>query len=421
MPAQFTWRNAPGIGFASDTEHVRDLHGKLRTLQDISENVAIGGSDLHVSTGRVGVDAVRIAHVGRFDFDMRAFEGLARKIIASERGFWRDRRAGPVLITAIPLNVRPHQKGFSGTGLGDAFETWIARDTSLDDLTWFLAHEYFHSWNPGQLGHTDDATEALGYWFSEGFTDFYARRLMLRAGLLTPQHFVSEWNAALHNYAVSPYRSSGNADAARQFWNDPRARMLPYQLGAMLAAIWDQRLRHISHGKVSLDAVMRGQREQTAGSEVAPSPVAAFVQAAAQDNLDVRDDIARYLDRGSLIVLPPDAFGACAHVVTQTSPVFERGWDTEATMRNGDIVTGLDPGTRAYAAGLRNGMKLLVQSGGAEGDPDAVIRLEVQDNQIRRSIAFEPMGHTFVDVQNIELDAARFASNPAGCRIALSG
>ncbi|RZZ88257.1 hypothetical protein [Pseudoxanthomonas winnipegensis] len=420
LPATFTWRGPHGIGFASDAQHLQGLMHQPRTGKDIRESVAIGGRDLRVSTMRVGGEPLRVASIGRFGFDMAAFARLAGKVIASERAFWGDDQAGPFLITAIPLASEPKQTGFSGTGLGDAFATWIGQDTPLPDLAWFLAHEYFHSWNPRQLGHTEDATEARTYWISEGFTDFFARRLMLRAGMLSPERFVEEWNEVLAHYARSPYRTSSNAVVADRFWKDERARMMPYQRGALLAAIWDRRLRQRSGGRTSLDDVLQDQRRR-AQADPALALQDALVAAAAHAGLDLRPEISRYVDHAAPVLLPEDAFGECARVVSVDTPVFDRGWDTEATTRQGEVVTGLDPASTAYAAGLRNGMKLLSQSGGNPADPQVEITLVAQDASGQHRLRFRPLGRETVRLQRIALNAARFSARPEACRQALAG
>lgn len=207
-PAAFTWKGPATIGFASDAEHAVGPRGGPRTVGDVTESIVIGGRDLAVSTVRVDGAPVRVAHVGKFGFDVRAFDRLAQQVVTTERAFWRDHRKRPFLITAIPLQPQAGSLSYGGTGRSDAFATWIDRDAPLSGVVWLLAHEYFHTWNVRQLGRIDDATEAQAYWLSEGFTDFYARRLMLRAGIWTPKEFVDNWNEMLRAYAAMRRRLS---------------------------------------------------------------------------------------------------------------------------------------------------------------------------------------------------------------------
>jgi predicted metalloprotease with PDZ domain len=418
-PAGFEWKGPKEIGFASDTEHVSGLGGRARTVGDILESIAIGGRDLSVSTTMVNGDPVRVAHVGSFGFDVHGFEQLAEKVVATERDFWRDTRAGPFLITAIPLAPKPGRLSYGGTGRSDAFATWIDRDADLPSLAWLLAHEYFHSWNARQLGRFPEKVEAEAYWLSEGFTDFYARRLMLRAGLWTPEKFVADWNEMLRAYAASSYRATGNVEAAAKFWSrDYAAEKIPYQRGSMLAALWDRQLQ--AKGS-ALDTVMRAQRDRARAAKAPPQLTTAFVAEARRAGLDIRPDIARYLTRGEPLLLPETVFGACARLTTADVPLFERGWDSDATAKAGNVLTGVDPASNAYAAGLRDGMKILRRVAGQPGNSAVDYVLEVQDGAEKRSFTFRPAGKKTLRTQQIVLDPARFAAEPEKCRAALAG
>ncbi|NIJ66934.1 putative metalloprotease with PDZ domain [Sphingomonas leidyi] len=419
-PARFAWKGPAGIGFASDTEHSTGLGGRPRSVGDILESIAIGGRDLSVTTIMVKGAPVRVAHVGRFGFDVRAFDRLAGEVVAVERDFWRETGAGPFLITAIPLASMPGRLSYGGTGRSDAFATWIDRDAPLSGLGWLLAHEYFHSWNARQLGRFPETAEAEAYWLSEGFTDFYARRLMLRAGLWTPEKFAADWNEMLRAYAASSFRTAGNVEAAAKFWTGGQdAEKIPYQRGSMLAALWDRQLQ--AKGLGDLDTVLRAQRDRLRGAAELPRLTDAFAAEMDRAGLDIRPDVDRYLARGEPLFLPEDAFGACARLVTADVPVFDRGWDNAATQRAGNVLTGVDPASNAYAAGLRDGMKILRRTAGEPGNSAVDFVVEVQDGATKRSVTFRPAGGKTLRTQQIVLDSARFAAEPETCKAALAG
>ena len=419
-PASFTWKGPRAIGFASDTEHAVGLFGQARAVSDILESISIGGRGLAVASVTVNGAPVRIAHVGSFRFDIHAFEKTAQQVVAAEREFWHDTKAGPFLITAIPLISDPGRLSYGGTGRSDAFATWIDQNADMPGLTWLLAHEYFHSWNYRQLGSFPKTNEVEAYWMSEGFTDFYARRLMLRAGLWTPEKFATDWNEMLRAYAASPFRATGNVEAATKFWSgDYDAEKIPYQRGAMLAALWDRRLRDL--GKTGLDDVLRSQRDRARIASVRPDLTNAFVSEIGRAGLDVLPDVDRYLIRGEPLDLPKNAFGKCATVITADIPVFERGWDSDLTAKAGNVFVGVDPASNAFAAGLRDGMKFLRRAGGEPGNSAVDYTLEVQDGPDKRTFKFRPAGKKSIRTQQIVLDKARFAIRPEQCRAALAG
>lgn len=427
-PATFEWRGAPpGFGFASDLEH---LAGPGRatvrpgTVDDVIESILIGGYGLEVTGSANSGSGVRIATIGDYAFDPDQLAPVADRVISAERHFWGTDLGAPFLVTMAPLKASKTHQSFSGTGRGDAFAMWVGQDIPLKMLTYLLAHEYFHTWNPARLGGLPDgAGENRGFWFSEGFTDFYARRLMVRAGLTSPAEFVDEWNEALLRYDTSPVRTAPNSVAAQKFWSDEDDEKLPYDRGSLLAALWDDRLRGRSGGRSGLDAVMHRQLAiaRTSSADTGPYATQVFVRAARASGLDVRPDIARYVTRGEMVMLPSSAFGRCATVRTARRPVFDRGYDADATSAAGNVVQGLKPDTPAFVAGLRNGMRIIRRISGTPGDSTRDYVLLIADGRTHRSIRFRPAGHGSLVVQQVVLDAALAARQPKLCAGSLGG
>lgn len=418
-PATFDWSGPADIKFASDLEH---LAGRSRkpsrpgTVSDVLESIVIGGRDLHTFPVREG-SGVRVATVGHYSFTPEQLDVLARRVIGVERAFWHADRTAPFLVTAAPLVGDPTTMSFGGTGRGDAFALWIDQRAPLDRMKWLLAHEYFHTWNPGRLGAVpnDRASRPAQYWFSEGFTDYYARALMVRAGVISPAEFAAQWNEMLAAYAGSPVRAMPGAQAATAFWTNDAVQKLPYQRGAMLAAIWNARLLAASHGAANLDTILHAQ--VIAARSWKAQATSLFRSLARRQGLDIAADENRYLIRGEPILLPSDTFGPCASVVTEQRPNFSRGFDAEATAAAGNIATKVDPSLPAYAAGLRNGMKILARTAGEPDNALVPYGLLIEDGGKQRTIQYLPQGRGRVTVQQLRL------LNPAGqiCPATLGG
>ncbi|WP_068084416.1 M61 family metallopeptidase [Novosphingobium rosa] len=407
-PATFDWVNTPGVGFASDLEHLAGQARKaLRpgTVADVLESIVIGGQDLRVFPATDG-SGVRVASVGSYAFTPEQMNNLTRRVIDVERSFWKADRRAPFLVTTAPITSTPTLTGFSGTGRGDAFALWIDERTPLDRTAWLLAHEYFHTWNPALLGSMsqDRAARPEQYWFSEGFTDYYARALMVRSGIISPAQFAAEWNEMLASYAGSPVKTMPGKQAAATFWNSDAAQKLPYQRGAMLAAMWNRRLLAASKGASNLDTILVSQMRL---ARTAPGAATSLFRSLAQRRgLNVGPDEERFLARGQPILLPANTFGPCATVVTAQRPSFSRGFDTEATAASGNLARGVDPSLPAYAAGLRDGMKILAH---IEGEPDNALIpyvLLVEDHGAQRKIRYLPQGHGQTVVQELQVREA---------------
>ena len=419
-PARFTWTGAPaGWTFASDLEHLTGADGRRGArpgvVGDVEESVILAGRDVTVFTlTRSGEPPVRVAARGRYAFGAEAFAALLGATLTEERAFWRD-EGTPFLVTLGPVRTSAAGVSLGGTGRTDGFMLALSSGAAIEQLRALLEHEYFHTWNSRQLGGLENGErEPLGYWFSEGFTDFYTWRLLVRSGRSTPAEWAAAWNEMLLAYATSPRRTEGDVQALKTFWTDPTSEKLPYQRGAMLAAIWDARLRAASGGRTSLDDVMHAQR--VAARRVRPvSAALLFPDVAARMGLDVRPDLARHVDGGEAITLPADVFGPCATVETETRPVFQRGWAvSDPDRRFKDVVEG----SAAWRAGLRNGMTFVAREAGRPGDSTQDYMLRVKEGEAEHTIRYRPAGVGSVPVQQVRLAPG---ADAASCARSLSG
>jgi len=232
----------------------------------------------------------------------------------------------------------------------------------------------------------------------------------VRAGLISPAEFATIWNEMLAAYAGSPVRTVPGAQAAAAFWNNEAAQKLPYQRGAMLAAMWNARLLTASRGAVNLDTVLHAQIAAARSSKEQATSL--FQSLAGQKGLNIAADVTQYLIRGEPILLPANTFGPCATVITEQRPSFSRGFDADATANAGNIATGVDRLLPAYAAGLRDGMKILART---EGEPDNALvpyALLVEDKGQQRTIRYLPQGRERVTVQQVRITHAQSPECP---------
>ncbi len=424
VPARFTWSGAPaGFGFASDLEHLAG--SRPGVVNDVTESIVIGGAGLKLRSLPGGDGQVRVAIIGDYGFPEEDFFGLALAIITTQREFWNDHGA-PFLVVMAPLEPSTRNQSLGGTGRSDAFALTVTRDAPLERLRHLLGHEYFHTWNPRQLGgQRHESDDMAGKWFAEGFTEFYTWRLLLRAGLYSLEDFVTVWNEALLEYGTSPVRTEPNSRIALDYWNDQDVGKLPYRRGPLLAAIWEQRLRQATAGARDLDDVLVAIRDEVRATvDRASLKNAAVLFPATFQRLggpDLAADLERFVVRGEAIELTPDVFGDCVHVRSSRRPRFERGWDAEATRKADNVVTGLRSGSPAHRAGLRDGMKILAREAGTPNDSTIRYVLRVSDRGRERQISFMPRGSGELTIQQLELAKGLSPERRAACIRTLSG
>jgi predicted metalloprotease with PDZ domain len=291
-----------------------------------------------------------------------SFVDLCARIVAAQRAFFDDWDYPFYLISAVPtLPPDPHSNSLGGTGLIDSFALFLQRGTDLGpqaeirpQILHVLAHEMFHNWCG--RGTPVREPEELTYWFSEGFTDFFTRRLLLRAGLTTREEYAASLELRLREYLQSPRRNCSNEDIRTGFWKDPETNEMPYRRGDLVAARLDCAIRARSGGRQSLDDFLReavelGRRRQELDVETLLARIERWTDAR------LARELRAVVVEGATLELPSDTFAPCLAIEPESVPRYELGFDLEATSKTG-VITGLVPGSAAERAGLAEGQKL---------------------------------------------------------------
>ena len=160
-----------------------------------------------------------------------------------------------------------HRNSTIITSGGVTLTTPEGRQRALDTI----AHEFFHAWNverirPAGIEPFDFTRQNVTccLWLAEGFTEYYGRLLLRRAGL-SPQ--VPTTNVALLVNApgravrsaveMSEHAPFADAGVANDVDDRSRTFLSYYTHGAALALALDLSLRDRSAGRVSLDDFMR--------------------------------------------------------------------------------------------------------------------------------------------------------------------
>ena len=428
-PATFRWGASPqaalpqaalpkGWTVASNL----DGAGRHLTVEEISESTLIGGTDVRLYARPILGGVMRFAVRGDWRFAEGRFADEVASVVSAQRKFWGGLRT-PYFVSLTPLASGNHLS-VGGMGRFQGFALFATANAPDAILRRTLAHEHTHNWIPGMQGRMAEGTqEPSVYWYSEGFTDFYTDRTLLRSGQWSPQDFVAHLNTVLREYDASPLREAPNSVIVSDFWKSPTARGLPYQRGYLLAFLWDAEMRRATRSAQSLDDVMFAMRDRYVAAPAGAKPMVVESFEATAERLtgvDVRPDIETFVTRGAPIYLPPDLFAGCASVGSQTAPSYDLGFDAEASAARG-VFTKVDPAGPAYRAGLRDGMKRIAREGGAPGDSRTAITYRVKDQSgAEQVIRYKPEGQSTVSFQEVAWEGGA-ATPPAACSAVLGG
>ena len=260
-----------------------------------------------------------------------------------------------------------------------------------------------HSWVPIALGNIPD-DEATDFWFSEGFADYLASKVLLRSGLWTLEQWTADKNETLLRYGTSSAKTIPAAEVSARFWTDQAVQQVSYDRGHLLAAMLDGEIAGRSEGKQALEDVLRAQRKAAKGSSALARDLfrSALLE---KTGIDATETIERYARAGEPIVLPETLLGACGTVVTEPRRAFERGFDADASRSANGVIAGVDPAGAAYAAGMRNGQRLVRREAGTIGDASVTLSYRVAEAGQEKVISYLPVGKTEHQVQRIVLTA----------------
>lgn len=222
-------------------------------------------------------DTVRIAlhHLGT-DAELDAFAAAVAKVVAEQAGIFGETARFDHGTYTILADYLPWA---SGDGMEHRNSTVLSSSGSLahdfDRLLRTASHEFFHSWNMERIRSAElepfdftraDPSNAL--WFGEGFTNYYDRLSIRRAGLLSDSAFAELLTIIVNDVVLAPGRRFHSpvemsllapfVDAATAIdpTNLPNTFLSYYTWGSGIALGLDLTLRGRPGGR-SLDGFMR--------------------------------------------------------------------------------------------------------------------------------------------------------------------
>ncbi len=368
------------------------------TADQFRQSLFIAGRLAYVQRDIKGTRVGVVISGDDWGFTPEQFGELTFKIVQTEREFFDDFSDPWYLISVTPEG---HAQGGSfslgGTALTNCFALYCNAGISLDENSHYveqirhvLAHEHFHTWNGLKL-HID-GPEGSNYWFSEGFTEYFTRRMLRRAGLWDDKALLDDINRSLAEYDANPKRHAPNTQVQRDFWTDPDISKLPYRRGDLLALCLDEKIRAASAGKRSLDDVIRELVTRVRGGAPAPDREAVLALFQAEVGPEFMAGVRACIEDGIDPPLPARLGEPACELASGAVRGFDPGFDTQASGRDKQIV-GINPGSGAQEAGLRDGMPLRSASIGA-GGPAAAPRgeVEVQIDGAWRKITYDAVG-----------------------------
>jgi predicted metalloprotease with PDZ domain len=199
------------------------------------------------------------------------------KLVRAETAMW-----GPPEFDSYTFLIHFANDGQSGDGMEHLTSTQLIQPGALGDANTYAetldaaAHEFFHVWNvkrlrPLELGPWDFTRPAntRGLWIAEGITNYYGHLMQRRAGIWDNARLfsaLSDQITEIENLSGSKLMSAEESSLVAPFIDDaPHAQQTNlantsvsyYPKGETIGVVLDLMIRGKTHGKASLDDVMR--------------------------------------------------------------------------------------------------------------------------------------------------------------------
>ncbi len=340
------WKIANSFGQEEKTQTI------MSSFEDLQAAVFMAG-DFQIIECNPGAYPIYIAMRGEWPFSGDELTTLVEKIFLSQRNFWNDHEFPYFLVSVVPIDTK---NSTGGTALKNAFSLFLGdnnfpKDDYLKHLAWLISHEHFHTWNGYKIRSSEP--EGSMYWFSEGFTEYYAVKLNRQSGIMSERDYVDHMNGILRDYFASPVHHIPNETIVKNFWFDFPTAKLPYDRGFTLALYLDAKIQSKQEGR-SLDHFMHDlfaityQKERQFSFDDFLTLAATYL-----DDEDL-DPLKRSIIEGETISLIEEALGSEYHLAWEEYV----GFNLQESLTDG-IIKGVQYGSISFQAGLLNGLKLL--------------------------------------------------------------
>jgi predicted metalloprotease with PDZ domain len=314
-------------------------------------------------------------------FDPRPSMEWTAKLHKWMSGFCRDPTEPPyrVFIRYNPMNAG------GGAALIHSFIMTYGKGVTGESWKSILGHEMTHTW-------TANDSESLGKWYSEGNAVYYQGQLPWRAGLFTDAEYLADLNQTASRYYTDVMKHVPEREVLAHFWEDTRIRVLPYDRGAMYFALLNGAIRRASHGKRSIDDLVREMNaRRDAGENLTEAD---WLQLLRKEIGGEGPRIHHAMMNGELMLPRSGDFGPCFHRVVKKIRIFDLGFDNASLLGDEKIIRGLKPGSEAAKAGIRNGDKVSygVALDAVQAETNHVLTLQVTRDGRTFPITYLPRG-----------------------------
>lgn len=361
-----------------------------KSYENLISSAIGGGAQAHQKFSIYG-KPLYVFVAGKYHVKPDAIFKAVNKIVSLQREWFEDYD-----FPYFTVSILPRSGIIAGTAIPNLFVCFVKPETTEDDLNGLISHEMFHTWLPNKIQFVLPKGESrLKYeWFTEGVADYFSRKILLDAGLISQERFVHLVNQDLINSADNPYRSATYPDfMAASKKGGTAHKKISYYRGALIALNWETTVQRFSPDNQLKDLIKT--LYHTAKKSNGKLEMTSLYEICSTYGINFKDDLEKFIVQGLPIRPLSNTIGTSYALQEVVIPLFNPSFSLEQTFKSRKI-EGVQPNGVAFKAGLRNGMELVkIQNSGrfVNGwSPDRPLSVTVLEEGLERTIEYYPHG-----------------------------
>ncbi len=306
------WTIANSFGANQKSQDVTIALGKFR-------KTIFTGGDFRIIQCTVNNNPVYISIRGNWKFGDADIANTIQEIIKAQRNFWQDNDFPYYFATICPIEG---YDDYIGVKRINSFGIYLTSNVNINfTVKSVLSFEILQTWIWEKFKYA--SPEELDYWFSMGFSSYYARLLLLRAGMISIKDYVDDYNKVLENYFTSSARNEKNEKVVSSYWTDMDIHDLQFLRGDIIAHNLNAAIIKSSTGEKCLDNFILdiSNRCENEDLTISNGSLSALIRFYAGDK--ALSDIMKTLNTGMDLKVNPDALGSCFKIEVDS---YRRFW-----------------------------------------------------------------------------------------------
>ena len=382
------WKIANDFGilkrnFGKNEQKLKDI-----TIGDLGQILFFGGNYRKTIFNVQGINFHTFIQ-GKYNFSDSEVILLLKRVAESNMDLWKKFYHESDYV--ISLTQKGNDCGkIGGRNMYNSFAIYMSGNFSKEQLplifTKAFTHEFTHTWIGANLISNNKDWEKMR-WFVEGFCEYYAILINVKAGILPSSKFKVLINENYLKYRTSPYVNSSLDYYAENYMYSNSLEKIAYTKGASFAFFLDGYIRNKSNSKYNatdlMVALLNSQKQINGELDIE------LLSKIAQDSIgvDISELLEKFINQGEVFFLESSLIDT---YYTKTFPTLDYGFDFIKSA-NLEIIYGVKKSSNAYINGLRNGQKL-ISIKGISNKPSEPIKLEVESNEKIITIEYLPKG-----------------------------